>query len=64
MEELANEALDAMDTVRDKLQRILDLAASVEGSEDIANTINDNASTSVKANRILEDVLSGIEDLG
>lgn len=63
MEQLANEALDAMDVVREKLDAILDKCAEIEGSEDIASNINDNASTFVKANTILEGILSDIEDL-
>jgi len=57
MERLVNEAIDAMDTVREKLLDLMEL------SPGLSEIINANASKFVNANTALEDILSAVEDI-
>jgi hypothetical protein len=57
LERLANEAMDAMEVVRDKLSEINTLNPA------IGDLIDNNASVFVKAYNTLEDIYSAIEDL-
>lgn len=64
LDELANEALDLMDGVRNRLSRILECAEDMEGALDVIAQINNNAKHFVAANSALEDIYAAIEDIG
>jgi|HubBroStandDraft_3_1064219.scaffolds.fasta_scaffold00002_69 hypothetical protein len=57
MERLVNEAMDAMETVREKLMDLIELNPA------LGTIVNDSASAFVKANTALEDILSAVEDI-
>lgn len=61
---LANDALDAMELCRIKLQDLLNELEGIEGSHEVVLAINKNAFTFIKAYTALEDIYSDVEDLG
>lgn len=58
-----NEAMDLHEELREKCVDILALCQEEEGTEDVVTTINKAASSFVKVNESLEDILSAIESL-